>query len=110
MQYRTLHSWEVAPEEARQIQRELAPQVRQEPLNVEVVRTVAGADISMAAAARLPDTPVTAAFVVLKRPELTVVERAGVRTVTRFPYVPGLLSFREVPPLLEAWSRLKTRP
>lgn len=110
MEYRTLHSWEVTPEEARALQRELAPQVRQEPLDPDTVKRVAGADISFDAHQEGTKTPVFAGFVTLRLPELTVEEQAGVRTIARFPYVPGLLSFRETPPLLEAWSRLTVKP
>jgi deoxyribonuclease V len=110
MQYQTLHDWDVTTEAARRIQRELAGQVRQEPLDAEAIRLVAGADISFEAAQEQTRTPVFAGFVTLQLPELSLVERAGVQTLARFPYIPGLLSFREVPPLLEAWSRLTRRP
>src|SRR5689334_3970683 len=109
MEYRTLHSWAVTPQEALKIQRELASEVRQEPLDVESIRLAAGSDMSFDAGDALT-TPVYAGFVTLRLPELTIYERAGVRTMSTFPYVPGLLSFREVPPLLEAWTRLKERP
>jgi deoxyribonuclease V len=110
MEFRTLHDWNVSPDEAMRIQKRLASQVRQEPLDVEAARLVAGADISFDASHETTTAPVTAGFVTLTLPELAVVERAGVRTVAAFPYIPGLLSFREVPPLLEAWTRLTRRP
>jgi len=50
------------------------------------------------------------AIVVLSLPRLEMVEQAAVRCRARFPYVPGLLSFRELPPGLTAWERLRTRP
>lgn len=110
MDFQRLHDWEVSSEEARRIQRELAGQVRQESLDVEALQLVAGADISFEFHAERGVAPVFAGFVTLQLPELTLVERAGVVTIARFPYIPGLLSFREIPPLLEAWSRLTRRP
>jgi deoxyribonuclease V len=106
MDFRPLHDWNVSQEEAKAIQNRLRGLVRVESLDVDAIRTVAGADISFDKGS---DT-VYAGFVVLRLPERTVVERAGVRTTAAFPYVPGLLSFREVPPLLEAWQKLSARP
>ena len=51
-----------------------------------------------------------AAWAVLKLPELEIVDRASAETSVDFPYVPGFLSFREIPPLLEAFSELQTLP
>ena len=50
-----------------------------------------------------------AAIVVLDR-DLRLVEEAVAATRVPFPYIPGLLSFREIPPLLEAWKKLRCRP
>jgi deoxyribonuclease V len=104
--YHQLHPWDVTPEEAQAIQNRLRAEVRVEPLDVEAIRTVAGADISFDKGS---DT-VYAGFVVLRLPTMEVVERAGVITQAAFPYIPGLLSFRETPPLLEAWEQLNARP
>ena len=46
----------------------------------------------------------------IRLPDLAVVERKGVQAVAEFPYVPGLLSFREIPSLLQAWSLLECEP
>jgi deoxyribonuclease V len=104
--HQTLHNWNVTPAEAQAIQNRLSTQVRIEPLNLASVRTVAGADISFEKGAET----VFAGFVVLRLPALEVIHQAGVRTQATFPYVPGLLSFRETPPLLEAWEKLSERP
>jgi deoxyribonuclease V len=104
--FRELHPWEVTPEEAREIQNRLRGEVRVEPLDVEAVQTVAGADLSFDKGSET----VFAGIVVLRLPSLEVVEEVGVKTVSRFPYVPGLLSFRETPPLLEAWEKLRAPP
>ena len=67
---------------------------------------MAGADISFDR--RSPE--LHAAVVVLDAESLDVVEIAGVRAKARFPYVPGYLSFREIPPLLEAFAKLEAVP
>jgi deoxyribonuclease V len=100
-----LHSWEVTPAEAIALQKQLREQVRLQPLP-EDIKLVGGADISFN---KYSDV-VYAGIVVLKLPELTIETTAGVVTTTKFPYVPGLLSFREVPSLLEAWEKLNRRP
>jgi deoxyribonuclease V len=64
---------------------------------------VAGVDVSEKA------DRARAAIVVLDR-ALRVVEEVAVERPVPFPYIPGLLSFREIPPLLAAWRRLKSRP
>jgi deoxyribonuclease V len=110
MSYRKLHDWRVDPAEAIRLQRELAGQVREEPLDPDTVRLAAGSDMSFAAHQDDPNGPVFAGFVVLEVPGFAVRERAGVEATSPFPYIPGLLSFREVPPLLEAWERLTIRP
>jgi deoxyribonuclease V len=110
MDYRNLHDWRLTPEQAIRLQRDLATQVREEPLDPTGIHLAAGSDMSFAAHLNDPDAPVFAGFVVLETPGFAVRERAGVRTTASFPYIPGLLSFREVPPLLEAWEKLTVRP
>lgn len=105
-EYTPLHDWNLSPHEAVALQQQLRSQVRVEPFDATACELVAGADISFN---QNSDT-VYAGFVVLRLPSLEVVERVGVKTVSPFPYVPGLLSFREIPPLLEAWQLLQTRP
>jgi deoxyribonuclease V len=103
--FRQLHDWEQTPREAVELQKRLREQVRIAPLAREI-RTIAGADISF----NKFEPTVYAGIVVLSLPELEVIEESGVVSETRFPYVPGLLSFRETPSVLEAWSQLKTEP
>lgn len=100
-----LHEWNVSPSEAVAIQRELRDKVLLAPLESDI-HTIAGADISYN---KYSDV-LYAAIVVLKFPSLEMVEEAGIVMTSQFPYVPGLLSFREAPPLLEAWKKLKTAP
>ena len=103
--YEQLHDWDLTPTQAIALQKELREQVRIEPL-ARPVETIAGADISFN---KFSET-VYAGIVVLRLPSLEVVEEAGVTSTARFPYIPGLLSFREIPALLEAWQQLRVEP
>ena len=103
MKYRALHSWDVAPEEARRLQNELRTQVISTD-QFGTINPVAGVDIGLK-----KDTAI-AAVVVLSFPELQVVDSVVTASPVRFPYIPGLLSFREIPPLLTAFDQLQTVP
>lgn len=97
--------WNVTPREAMRLQQEWRTRVevkdRYGPL-----RYVAGADMAFD-----PETEVAFAGVIVYRlPELQEVERRMARRKLRFPYVPGLLSFREGPVLLAAFAKLRTQP
>ena len=97
------HPWDVSPEEATQIQKRLAPAVTEAALPSDV-ETVAGIDVS------IRDDTAQAAVAVLQLPDLEIVDRAIHRTEVPFPYVPGLLSFRETPPVLPALEQLSVTP
>lgn len=102
MKCRNLHQWNVTTAEARDIQRRLCGMV-EATWDGRPVRTVAGADVGF------PDkSAVLAAVVVLSFPELRVLETRVVKKPCTFPYVPGLLAFREAPGLLAALEVLKT--
>jgi len=103
--FKSLHDWALTPREAVELQKELRTEVRLTPL-ANSIKTIAGADISF----NKFSTIVYAGLVVLALPSLEVIEEACVVSETRFPYVPGLLSFRESPSVLEAWAKLKTEP
>ncbi len=103
MQYHTLHSWDVQPEEARHLQNRLRTQVIQTD-RFGTIETVAGVDIG------LKKDIARASVVVLSFPELQVVDSVITDSPVRFPYIPGLLSFREIPPLLTAFAQLQTEP
>ena len=103
MKYRALHSWDVKPEEARQLQNKLRTQVISTD-QFGTINTVAGVDIGLK-----KDTAI-ASVVVLSFPELQVVDSVVTASPVRFPYIPGLLSFREIPPLLTAFDQLQTVP
>lgn len=103
MQYRQLHSWDVSPEEARGIQNRLRDLVVRTD-EFDDVQTVAGVDLGF------KKNLARASVVVLNFPGLEFIDGAIVESAVRFPYIPGLLSFRETPPLLKAFDQLKTEP
>ncbi len=105
MRIHRLHSWDVTPKEAVALQRELAARVNvSTPLRHWKV--IAGADVSYN---RFSST-FYAGVVVLRLPELEIIEKQGAVGESTFPYVPGLLSFREAPILLEAFARVEAEP
>jgi deoxyribonuclease V len=106
VEYRSLHPWNVTPQEAIRIQRSLRAEVRAQDDFRGPLRSVAALDVSYDR--RSPW--LFAGVVVLGLPALEIIERAGIRARASFPYVPGLLSFREAPAALEAWGRLALRP
>jgi len=106
MDFPRLHDWDLNCRQAAELQRELAGRVSLASGLPPEVRRVAGADVSY----RMHGEEFFAAVVVLSLPGLEVVEEVHACGRTTFPYVPGLLSFRELPVTLEAFRRLKTRP
>jgi deoxyribonuclease V len=100
-----LSDWNVTPKQAVEIQEELRHKVRLAPFKKKI-RYIGGCDVSL----NLYSTTVYAGFVVLSYPDMALIDESVVEDETHFPYVPGLLSFREIPALLKAWEGLKTRP
>jgi deoxyribonuclease V len=105
MEIHRLHRWDLSPSEAVALQRELAGRVVTDTPLTEC-RLIAGADVSYDRGS----AEFFAGVVVLRTDDWSVVERRAARAETTFPYVPGLLSFREAPVLLEALRRVESRP
>ncbi|MBV9470934.1 MAG: deoxyribonuclease V [Abitibacteriaceae bacterium] len=103
--YKSLHDWNLNPQEAVTLQSRLRQQVQVTPLT-RPIETIAGTDISF----NKFSTTIYAGIVVLRLPTLEIIEQVGIVTETHFPYIPGLLSFRETPAVLEAWAKLQTEP
>ncbi len=103
MELHELNSWDVTPDQARAIQRELSPRVIREG-NPSGVRLVAGIDVSVR------DDINRAAIVVDAFPDLAVVETRKAEQPATFPYVPGFLTFREAPAIVQAARALESRP
>ena len=99
------HAWDLSPAEGRELQLALAGTIELEDRFGEVA-LVAGVDIGFEQAGRIT----RAAVAVLRLPELALVESALARCPTHFPYVPGLLSFREIPAAIEALAALAATP
>ena len=98
-----LHAWNLEPKQAIAMQAELRPRLALAWDGREVA-SVGGVDVHVQAG------QARAAIVVLHYPELTPVEVATAERPISFPYIPGLLTFREGPVVLAAWERLETRP
>lgn len=96
---------DIAPKRAIQVQKELRSKIRIEPLDKNVT-TVAGADISFDRGSDV----MHAAIIVIAVPSLEPVARSLVTAPMSFPYIPGLLAFREMPVLLRAWDQLQGKP
>lgn len=97
------HRWDLAVEEAQDFQRQLASMVIKEKTFGEI-RLVAGIDVGFKGEEAI------AGVVVLEYPELREVEKVYVRKKVVFPYIPGLLAFREGPSIVEALEKLKSEP
>jgi len=105
MKVERLHSWQVSVAQALDIQRRLASQVSRNG-EVATPHFIAGVDIS----AQKAQGMATGAVVILNYPELRLVETKVVQAKLDFPYIPGLLSFRESPLTLAACERLSVTP
>jgi deoxyribonuclease V len=97
------HPWDLLPDEAARLQRRLAARILSQPLTAPVT-TVAGVDTAY------KNSVARAAAVVLSYPGLELLAEAVVEQPVAFPYVPGLLAFREGPAVLAALARLAVRP
>jgi deoxyribonuclease V len=102
---RLLHTWDLTTAEARDLQLELAGKVDSKRALPQYT-TVAGADVSY----NLRGKWLHAAVVVLRADTFEMIDRSGVVAEAKFPYVPGLLTFREAPAVIEAFERLSIRP
>jgi deoxyribonuclease V len=108
-----LHRWDVSPAEAREIQLQLRGRMERED-RIPKVEHVAGADIAFELRGRgswrTGEGRAIAGVIVYRFPEMVEVERASSIQPLTFPYVPGLLSFREIPALLAAFESLRISP
>ncbi len=98
------HRWKVSTARAREIQLELQSLVTRKD-RLPPVKFVAGMDVGFE-----DDGTARAAVAVLRFPDLTIHETVIARRKVAFPYVPGLLSFREIPVVMAAFRRLEQKP
>lgn len=98
--------WDISPTQAIQCQRELAARVIEQDWLGDVHR-VAGVDVGFEGS---DNQMARAAIVVLSFPELLPLDSGIARAPVKFPYISGLLAFREIPVILRALKKLKTLP
>ncbi|MDO9529897.1 MAG: deoxyribonuclease V [Syntrophales bacterium] len=107
MKINNLHSWNVTYKEAINIQQTLREKLILDDKNMpDKIRTIAGADISYSRG----DNIFFAAVVLLEFPSMEIIEETSFTQRVTFPYIPGLLTFREGPPLLKAFEKLRNIP
>lgn len=106
MEIHPLHSWAVTPKEAIAIQKNLAARVDRNNHLRSPPKLIAGADISLSQSRGTA----YAGVVVLDAETLEVVAEHTLKGQIDFPYVPGLLSFREAPLLLELFAQIDPAP
>ena len=105
MKIQHLHDWDLSPKAAAALQKELAPRLSsQVPLELDRIGAVAGVDVSVKGGFS------RAAVVVMSFPGLEILEVVRATRQTSFPYVPGLLAFREGPAVLAALRQLQSAP
>lgn len=105
MKIKNLHNWNLSYARARDIQTVLAERLRFSPLK-QPPRTVAGLDCAFSKDKK----HIFAVVVVLSFDDFEIIEQTAARMKVTFPYIPGLLSFREAPACLAAAEKLKITP
>jgi deoxyribonuclease V len=100
-----IHSWDLSYSQARELQTRLASKVKFTPVKKKP-KLIAGLDCALSKDGQ----KIFAAVVTLKLPDLELIETVGAVRKLTFPYIPGLLSFREAPVCIEAVEKLKSRP
>jgi deoxyribonuclease V len=99
------HRWNISEMEAIEIQQELARKVIKED-SFDHIRYVAGVDVAYSKT----NDNLIAAVVILEPYTLKLVESVVIEETVQFPYIPGLFSFRELPPIIKAFEKIKTIP
>lgn len=105
MEYLRLHRWRVTPREAARIQLRIRERLELTD-RLPRIRCVAGADLAYDA----KYNRAIAGVVIYHYPEMEEIERVWAESPITFPYVPGLLSFREIPALLKVFARVRNVP
>jgi deoxyribonuclease V len=106
MRINQIHDWNLTPREAIELQKQLAAKVVSEDQLTPTIKTVAGIDLGYIEATNTS----RAVVVVLSFPALELIETSEAVLPIQFPYVPGLLSFRETPVAVEAMTKLEIAP
>jgi deoxyribonuclease V len=98
------HPWNLPPNEAQQLQRELYPRLDLHWESNREIKFVGGADVAY------DDQQACATIVVFTFPEMTLEDTYTIRCEVVYPYIPGLLAFREAPMIVEAFERIREQP
>lgn len=106
MEIRPLHNWNLTEQQAIELQKQLAYEVIEEDKFEEPIKTVAGIDLGYDLSSNMS----RAVVVVLKFPELELIESQEANMPIQFPYVPSLLSFRETPVAIKALEKIQNAP
>jgi deoxyribonuclease V len=110
MKIKNLHPWHISIKEAEKIQIKLQKKtIFNSPFSsIRTIKNIVGADVNFIEGKNL----LTAGLAVFSFPELNILEKVRIEKKVNqlFPYIPGLLAFREIPPLLDAFKKLKTEP
>ena len=103
MKYLNLHSWEVSPQEAIKIQKDLKSNISLKK-SFNKIDKIAGVDVSYY------QNKMIAGVIIFEFPNLKIIERQSFVSSINFPYIPGLLTFREGPSILSAFKKIKNEP
>lgn len=103
MKYLNLHSWEVSPQKAIKIQKDLKSNISLKK-SFNKIDKIAGVDVSYY------QNKMIAGVIIFKFPNLKIIERQSFVASINFPYIPGLLTFRERPSILAAFKKIKNEP
>ena len=103
MKYLNLHSWEVNPQEAIKIQKDLKSNISLKK-SFSKIDKIAGADVSYY------QNKMIAGVIIFEFPNLKIIERQSFVSSINFPYIPGLLTFREGPSILAVFKKIKNEP
>ncbi len=106
MKIKFLHDWNLSPQQAIEIQKQLRYEVEMQDRFNQPIKTVAGIDLGY----DVKNDMSRAVVVILSFPELELLETSEARLPIQFPYVPGLLSFREMPVAIKALEKLEITP
>jgi len=105
--FKNLHSWKISNEEAKELQKKLAGELKFTVLG-KLPRLIAGVDSAFIRDGE--EEYIITVIVVLSFPELEMVEKKFLTNKVSFPYVPTLLTFREGPSFIKTWKRLNHEP
>jgi len=103
LKYLNIHSWEVSPQEAIKIQKDLKSNISLKK-SFSKIDKIAGVDVSYY------QNKMIAGVIIFEFPNLKIIEKQSFVSSINFPYIPGLLTFREGPSILSAFKKIKNEP